>query len=214
MMEYSVLVVAAGKKAGEGESYEKVHALFNGSKRVLDQTVSIFLEDEKCKQIVVVTSPADMQTFVKTSGSGKILFVKGGKTRQESVLIGLTAVSEDIVLIHDGTRPWLTHDLIDKLVRRMKEEEACILAVPTATAVHRVENGYVVETYPSEETMLSQTPQAFQTSFIINCYQKAIQQGLSLLDDSAVVAAVSDSKIAIEEGDIRNTRFILKDINN
>lgn len=209
-MNYSVLLVAAGKKAGKGESYHKARASFDDSRSVLDQTLSIFLQDSACTQIVVVTSPADMQRFVQTAGSGKIVFVKGGNTRQESVLIGLTAISEDVVLIHDGVRPWLTQSLIDKLLNRMDEVKACILAITPPTAVHRVVDGYVEKTLSSGSLMLSQTPQAFNTSFIINCYQQAVRQGLNYMDDAAIASAVSDEPIAVEMGDIRNARFVEK----
>lgn len=209
-MKYSVLIVAAGKRAGEGRSYEKALASFNDTQSVVGQTLSIFLEDEKCSQIVIVTSPADMTKMVSAAGNGKVLFVKGGQTRQESVLIGLMAISEDVVLIHDGVRPWLRQELIDRLLERMTEEKACVLAIEPRTSIHRVENGYITETIEEGNLMMTQTPQAFHTSFMIQCIQKAIQQGLNFTDDAAMVAAVSDVKIAVEQGDIRNARYILK----
>ena len=113
-MKYSVLIVAAGKQAGQGLSYAKAHASFNNSNSVLNQSISVFMDDEKCQQIVIVTSAADMTQVVRASESGKIVYVKGGSTRQESVLIGLTAVGEDLVLIHDGVRPWIKQFLIDR----------------------------------------------------------------------------------------------------
>ncbi|QIK68931.1 2-C-methyl-D-erythritol 4-phosphate cytidylyltransferase [Erysipelothrix sp. HDW6C] len=209
-MDYSVLLIAAGKRAGEGQSYEKALASFDDSKSVLGQTISIFLNDEKCKQIVIVTSPADMRKVVQTNGSGKIVYVKGGVTRQESVLIGLTAISEDVVLIHDGVRPWVKQSLINKLMARMDVEKACVLAIRPRGTMHRVVDGYIVESVDTTEYMVTQTPQAFQTSFIIDCYRKALRDGVHYNDDAAVVAAVSDQPIAVEKGDIRNARFILK----
>ncbi|WP_159649946.1 IspD/TarI family cytidylyltransferase [Erysipelothrix aquatica] len=209
-MNYSVLLVAAGKGAAEGESYEKAIASFDDSKSVLGKTISIFQRDENCRQIVIVTSAADMQKFVQTTGSGKIVYVKGGKTRTDSVKIGLMAISEDVVLIHDGVRPWLTQSLIDKLIHRMGSEKACVLAIEPRAAVHRVVNGYIVETVDTSTLMVSQTPQAFNTSFIINCYNKARNIDHEFTDDASVVRAVSEVKIAVEHGDVRNARFILK----
>lgn len=209
-MEYSVLLVAAGKQAGKGESYEKAFAAFNDSKSVLAQTLSVFLIDEHCKQIVIVASPADMKRVVVKNASGKVTFVKGGSTRQESVLIGLMAVSQDVVLIHDGVRPWITQELIHNLLGRMETEKACVLALRPQATLHKVENGYLAEVVDIQDLVLTQTPQAFSTNFIISCYQKAVRQGVEYLDDAAVVRAVSDAKIAVEEGDIRNVRFIQK----
>lgn len=210
-MDYSVLLVAAGKRAGEGESYRKALATFKESKSVLDQTVSVFLQDPQCKQIVVVTNSADMIKLVQSSSSGKTVVVKGGSTRQESVFIGLSAISEDLVLIHDGVRPWLYQELIDRVLKRMETEKACVLAVAPPTAIYEVENGFIKNSLDGAHLVVSQTPQAFNTSFIFNCYRKAQHEGILLNDDASLVRAVSDVQIAVEKGDARNARFMLKE---
>ncbi|CAM4211363.1 2-C-methyl-D-erythritol 4-phosphate cytidylyltransferase [Erysipelothrix inopinata] len=209
-MNYSVLIVAAGKKASEGASYEKALASFNDKKSVLAQTISIFLNDDACKQVVIVASSADLRKVVLANESGKIVYVKGGKTRQESVLIGLTAISEDVVLIHDGVRPWVKQSLINRILSRMETEQACVLAIQPKASIRTVKDGYLETVVEKESIVMTQTPQAYNTSLIINCYQKAIKQGLTNLDDAEIVSLVSDTKIAVEKGDIRNTRFILK----
>lgn len=209
-MDYSVLVVAAGKHAGEGQSYEKALASFKGERSVLEQTLSVFLEDVKCRQIVVVTSSADLRRLVEQHGKGKIVYVKGGKTRQESVLIGLHAVSEDIVLIHDGVRPWIQHDYIDGLLQRMETEKAAVLAVNLKGSLRVVAEGYLQGCVDTAEMMLVQTPQAYHTDFVIDCYRKAAHQDVSFMDDAELVSAFSDVKIAVEMGDPRNARFVLK----
>lgn len=211
-MKYSVLIVAAGKQAGQGISYAKAHASFNTSKSVLNQSISVFMEDEKCTQVVIVTSAADMSQVVRSSDSGKIFYVKGGKTRQESILIGLTAVAEDLVLIHDGVRPWIKHELIDRLIEGVKGEKACVLAHKPSSSVRRIKDGYLVDQPSYEDLVILETPQAYDTSFIIDCYKKAIAQGVTHLDDAEVVAAVSDVRVKCVEGDIRNVRFLLKEV--
>lgn len=210
-MKYSVLVVAAGKYAAKGLSYEKALASFNDSKSVLSQTISVFMRDQQCTQIVVVTNPTDMKVIVQSSESGKILYVKGGATRQESVLIGLTAVAEDVVLIHDGVRPWLRQDYIDALLEKMQTERAAVLAIRPVGGVHRVENGFLVSELMPDNIVLTQTPQAFHTSFIIKCYAKAVREGIQYLDDAQIVNAVCSEPVAVVTGDLRNARFILKD---
>lgn len=210
-MNYSVLVVAAGKDAAKGQSYQKALASFDESKSVLSKTISVFMKDEQCTQIVIVTNPADMNRVVTSSESGKIVYVKGTATRQGSVLIGLTAIAEDVVLIHDGVRPWIRQNYIDQLLVKMETESAAVLAIRPVGGVHQVENGYLVPEIMPENVVLTQTPQAFKTSFIIQCYRKAIKQGLHYLDDAQIVNAVSDEQVAVVTGDLRNSRFILKD---
>lgn len=209
-MNYSVLIVAAGSASAEGKSYKRAFASFNDRKSVLGQTVSVFLEDKNCKQIVIVASPADLSRVVRSHDSGKIVFVKGGKTRMESVFIGLTAVSEDVVLIHDGVRPWIRQKYIDRLLGRMTTEQACILAIRPKGSLRQVENGYIKERVKTNDIVMTQTPQAFHTTVILKAYRKAINEGIDLLDDAEVLSAVSDVKVAVEKGDLRNSRFLLK----
>lgn len=211
-MRYSVLIVAAGKQSAEGLTYAKAHASFNDSNSVLNQSTSIFMDDDKCSQIVIVTSAADMSQVVRSSESGKIVYVKGGKTRQESILIGLTAISEDLVLIHDGVRPWIKQYLIDRLLDGVKGEMACVLAHKPSSSVRRVKDGYLVEEIDTEGLVILETPQAYDTSFIIDCYKKAARENICFLDDAEIVSAVSSVPIKVVEGDIRNVRFLLKDV--
>lgn len=211
-MRYSVLIVAAGKQSAQGLTYAKAHAAFNDSYSVLSQSTSVFMNDPKCTQIVIVTSAADMSQVVRSSDSGKIAYVKGGKTRQESILIGLTVISEDLVLIHDGVRPWIKQHLIDRLLDGVKGEKACVLAHKPSSSVRRIKDGYLVTEFDNQDMVILETPQAFDTSFIISCYKKASQEGLTYLDDAEIVSAVSDVKIKCVEGDIRNVRFLLKDV--
>lgn len=213
-MDYSVLVVAAGNAAAKGKSYKRALASFDEHKSVLAKTISVFLHDDHCKQIVVVASSADLSRVVQSQQSGKISYVKGAKTRMQSVLIGLMAISEDLVLIHDGVRPWIRPETINRLISRMDNEKACVLAVRPKGSLRRVEDGYISERIKTNDIVMLQTPQAFKTSFIIECYQKAVKEGIELLDDAEVVTTVSDQRVAVEEGDLRNTRFLLKNKNN
>lgn len=209
-MDYTALILAAGKRAAQGISYRKALAEINGGQRVLDKSVSVFLNDPRCKQIVIVTNSADLQALVQGHDSGKIVHVKGGKIRAESVLLGLTAVSEDVVLIHDGVRPWIRVEYIDRILEKMAHEKACVLAVKPKGALLQVENGYVTDIV-RRNYMQTQTPQAFKTSFILKCYTIAKSLNLNILDDAELVSRVSDERIAVVEGDVRNVRYVLTD---
>lgn len=209
-MDYTALILAAGKKAGLGQSYKKALVELSSGERVLDKSVAVFLEDARCKQIVIVTNSADLQRLVQSHDSGKILHVKGGETRSESVLLGLTAVSEDVVLIHDGVRPWIRHKYIDMILEKMETGNACVLAVKPKGALLQVQDGFVKD-FVKLDYLQTQTPQAFKTSFILKCYTIAKGLGLDVLDDAELVSRVSDEKIAVVEGDVRNVRYILKE---
>lgn len=209
-MDYTALILAAGKKAAKGISYKKAFAEIDKGQSVIDKSVSVFLNDKRCKQVVIVTNSADLRKLVQAHDSGKIIHVQGGKTRAESVLLGLTAVSEEVVLIHDGVRPWIELKYIDKILEKMETAKACVLAIKPKGALLHVEDGYVQEIV-KRNYMQTQTPQAYKTNFILRCYTLAKSLELNVLDDAELVSRVSDERIAVVEGDIRNTRFILKD---
>lgn len=210
-MKYSALILAAGKKAGQGISYTKAFAQLKEDVSVLEQTVSVFLSDEQCRQIVIVTNSADMKRVVESHDSGKIIHVKGGETRRDSVLLGLTAVLEDTVLIHDGTRPWVKQHSIDRLLGKMGDYKAVVLGVRPKTGLVYFSEGVIDSIISRKNVVKTQTPQAYNTSFILNCYKEAMRLKLNVLDDVELVARVSDEKIAVVEGDRRNTRYIPKD---
>ncbi|NMB17940.1 MAG: 2-C-methyl-D-erythritol 4-phosphate cytidylyltransferase, partial [Erysipelothrix sp.] len=83
-------------------------------------------------------------------------------------------------------------------------------AIKPKGALLHVEDGYVQEIV-KRNYMQTQTPQAYKTNFILRCYTLAKSLELNVLDDAELVSRVSDERIAVVEGDIRNTRFILKD---
>lgn len=209
-MKYTALIMAAGRKAAQGLSYKKALVELKKGESVLDRTVSVFLEDDRCQQIVIVTNSADLQRLVQSHESGKIVHVKGGVTRIDSVLHGLTAVSEDVVLIHDGVRPWIQRSSIDAILEKMETELACVLAVKPRGGLLNVDNGYV-SNFIKNPLYQIQTPQGFNTSFILKCYSAAKNLGLDMKDDAEVARRMSDVRIAVVDGDIRNVRYIMKD---
>ncbi len=209
-MNYTALVMAAGKNAAKGISYKKALAEMKEGQSVLDKAISVFLEDDRCKQIVVVTNSADLQRLVQSHESRKIMHVKGGVTRVDSVFNGLMAVLEDTVLIHDGVRPWVQRSSIDTILEKMQTEQACVLAIKPKGTLLNASDGYVESVVP-HNYKITQTPQGYKTDFVLKCYTAAKRLELDVLDDAELVARVSDTPIAVVEGDIRNVRFILKD---
>ena len=89
--------------------------------------MEIFLNDERCKQIVVVTKEEELDDLKNLISSKKIDYVFGGKERQDSVYNGLQVVKEDYVLIHDGARPYLKKENIDDILECLNKNDACLL---------------------------------------------------------------------------------------
>ena len=139
-MRYSALVLAAGSGQRMKLGYNKVFYELENGKTVLDQALSVFKEDDRCKQIVLVCSTNDIVRISSQYVSGKVVVVLGGATRQESVYNGLKAVHEENVLIHDGGHGlWISKKNVDALLEKLAEHPACILMVPAKDTVKVVE---------------------------------------------------------------------------
>ena len=205
-MKYSALVVAAGSGSRMKLGYNKVYMRLKDGKCLLDKTLSVFLNDPDCSQVVVVTDPYTFRQEIGTDTVGKIVIARGGSTRQQSVYNGLMSVLEDRVLIHDGARPFLSYDALQRLKEAMETEQAALLMVPCKDTIKRVKDGYVEETYDRSTLACAQTPQAFDTSLLIRCMHCANEEGWTGTDDASLVERYGNVRIKAVEGDYANLK--------
>lgn len=211
-IRYSALVVAAGKGLRAGLGYNKV--LFYMQKHqntILGKTLDFFNNDERCQQIIVACSQADFKKIKKEYKGDKIEHVLGGARRQDSVYNGLLAVKEDIVLVHDGNRPFIERVLIDKILDNIVHEDAVLLAIRMKDTVKIVEDGYVKTTIDRDKLMGAQTPQAFKTQVLLDGYAIINEQQLDVTDDTQVVELAGNAKIKIVEGSVTNEKITWSD---
>lgn len=203
---YSVIILCAGKGTRTGLGYNKMLFSFQG-KTVYEMTLECFLKDQRCRQIIVVTQPQERASFVSLSHDRRIEFVDGGKERQDSVFCGLKHVRCDWVLIHDGARPYLKQEMIDRLLETLKTHGACLLMVPCKDTIKRVQDHQVIETLNRQELMQAQTPQAFWKDIIYSAYQKAIQENYQATDDAQMVEHYTHECVYVVEGDYENKKI-------
>jgi 2-C-methyl-D-erythritol 4-phosphate cytidylyltransferase len=139
-----------------------------------------------------------------------IQLVPGGATRQQSVrngLLYLKSVAPDYILIHDGSRPWITCELIKKVLECVIEHGACIPAIPPVDALKRIdENGMIVEHVEKKKCYCAQTPQGFAYSGIVDAHELAAGDGKLYIDDAEVYAAYSGA-VHVVEGDPANRKI-------
>lgn len=206
-MQYSVVMPCAGIGARMGLGYNKLLLKMKNGKTVLENTLSIFLNDRQCVEIILVVGQNDLETIQNMVKHPLVRFVMGGKTRQESVYHGLLAVSHDYVLIHDGARPFLKQASIDALLACLSDHEACLLMVPAKDTMKVVKDGQVVLT-PDRATMYqAQTPQAFQTKIVLDAFKEADKQGFIGTDDASVIEAMTKTKVQVVLGDYDNIKI-------
>lgn len=170
---------------------------------------------DKCRTIdgvVLVVHPDFAEEYRKTvekHGIKKVKeYITGGKTRCESVGNGLTYVSSDcgIIVIHDGARPLISPELIDKTVNMCIIERAVVTGVPVTQTIKKVDkNDSVVEkTLNREELWAIQTPQAFHKGVLTEAYEQAAT--LDAPDDAALVEQIG-IRVKVLQGDPLNIKI-------
>ncbi|WP_302998673.1 2-C-methyl-D-erythritol 4-phosphate cytidylyltransferase [Thomasclavelia spiroformis] len=209
-MNYSAIVLCAGKGSRSGLTYNKMLYRFK-NKTVYEMSMEIFLNDERCKQIVVVTKEEELDDLKKLISSKKIDYVFGGKERQDSVYNGLRVVKEDYVLIHDGARPYLKKENIDDILECLNKNDACLLVVPVKDTIKVCIDGNIVKTLPREQLVQAQTPQAFKTELIKRCYQKGKDKNYIATDDASLVEYFENIEVKAVLGSYSNIKITTPD---
>lgn len=116
--------------------------------------------------------------------------IAGGEKRQDSVRLGVEASNGEfeIVIIHDGVRPFVQTDLIEKSIKAMEKERAVITATPAKDTAKKIgEGGIVLKTYERKLLWLVQTPQVFRYEDIRKAHKKAILEGWDEVTDDALL---------------------------
>jgi len=170
---------------------------------------------ERCPEIhhvVLVVPPDHIETaraMTERWGMSKVdKVVAGGDERQDSVANGLGELPEEceIVIVHDGVRPFISISKIQEVVAAARKKGAAILAVPVKDTVKRGRDGCVEETLERDSLWAVQTPQGFRTDWIRAAYEKARQDGYSGTDDAALLERCG-YRVTIVEGEERNVKI-------
>lgn len=189
------VIVCAGKGERTGLSYNKVLYTI-GVKTVLETALDVFTG--VVDKITVVAAESDMDKIrALVSDYPNVTVALGGKSRTESVLNGLAATPCDIVVVHDGARPFVTEDIIKRSVESAISSGSGIAAVPCVDTVKHVENG-IVSALPRKKLFAAQTPQTFRYDEIFKAYNSAIASELSFTDDAEVYEHAGFSPTLIE----------------
>ena len=202
------VIVAAGSASRMG-GIDKVMAQLQGEP-MIRRTVRNFQNCDAISEIVVVTRP-DLIDAIRhlCLGYDKLkAVVPGGKSRQESVSLGLEELSKDVKLaaVHDGARPFADWQLIDRCVRAANSYSAAAPAIPVKDTIKVVE-GRIVKSTPDRATLFAvQTPQVFDFDLLRGALAKAEADGASVTDDCSAVERLGMS-IKIVEGDERNIKI-------
>ncbi|MDD5338070.1 MAG: 2-C-methyl-D-erythritol 4-phosphate cytidylyltransferase [Dehalococcoidales bacterium] len=184
----TAIIVAAGEGQRMG-GVDKIFAPING-RAALARVLDVFNGCKQIDEIVVVMAPANIEAcrkLVEAEGWSKVKdVVGGGKRRQDSVAAGLKRIKDaDWVVIHDGARPLVTVDLIERGLEAAKATGAAAAAIPVTDTIKEVHSGEIVVNTPSRQNLRAiQTPQVFRRDIIEKAYQNAAGD---VTDDAALV---------------------------
>ena len=201
------VIVAAGSASRMG-GIDKVMAPLGGEPMIV-KTVRAFQQCDAIREIVVVTRPDLIVPIMDLCASmDKVrAVVAGGSSRQVSVSLGLNALSEKVKLaaIQDGARPFVTWQLIDRVVRAAHSFGAAAPAIPVKDTIKEA-NGGIVKQTPDRSTLFAvQTPQVFDFDLWRAALKKAEQENAQVTDDCSAVERMGMS-VKIVEGDERNIK--------
>jgi 2-C-methyl-D-erythritol 4-phosphate cytidylyltransferase len=191
-MRAVALIAAAGRGRRMGAERPKVFLPLHGVP-LLAHTLRRFEDCPSISEILPLVPEEEVRFcagLVRESGFRKIPRVlAGGPERQDSVSIGLKAVSvADFVLVHDGARPFVSRALIEGLLREAERWGAVGAALPVADTLKEVSpEGEILQTLDRSRYWVMQTPQCFRYDLIARAHTQAREEGFSATDDAALV---------------------------
>ena len=193
-MKYDVVIVASGKGERANLGYNKAFYKMKDGRTVLQCSASLFVEDDDCQNIIVVTSEDYINdVFI----NDKVITTLGGAQRKDSVENGLNKVNSEYVLIHDAARPFLNKESLEELKKQIEIHDCAILAKKAIDTIKVVENNKITKTLDRNSIYLAETPQGFKTSLIKDCYRRC--EGINFTDDASLVESLGYDVYVVED---------------
>lgn len=209
----TAIIVAAGMgkrmNCDTPKQYIKLY-----EKPILAYTLEKFESCEVVKEIIIVTGKEDIK-YVQKDIVEKYGFLKvkkiteGGSERQHSVYNGIkcSARNSDIIMIHDGVRPFVKTEDIYKIAEDAVKNGCCVLGVKVKDTIKACnEKGLILDTPKRDLLWIAQTPQAFKADIIKNVHKKAVEEGFLGTDD-AMLAEKYGYAVNMTEGDYNNIKI-------
>lgn len=209
------LVPAAGMGKRMGADINKQYLLLDGMP-IVARTLQVFQQSELISGIVLVTPEPEIpycrSEVVERYNLSKVLAIApGGSERQHSVMNGLKelqrhAEADDIVLIHDGVRPFIDTRLLQQAYETACAADGALVAVPVKDTIKAVQNGIITGTPDRSNLWQAQTPQAFRLELVIRAHRQAADDGFLGTDDCSLVERMG-GKISTVTGSYRNIKI-------
>jgi 2-C-methyl-D-erythritol 4-phosphate cytidylyltransferase len=205
---------AKGKKAPPSKQFTEL-----GGTPILVHTLRRFAQCAEVSEILVALRQSEISGFrarldsENDPGMKKVRLVEGGEHRQQSVanaLAALNAAPDDIVLVHDAVRPFVTPAIIQEVIRAAEKGGAAIAGMPAVDTVKQVERtaegALIKATIPREKIVMAQTPQGFRYSVLKKAFDEASADGFVGTDEASLVER-SGHEVAVVMGSPQNMKI-------
>ena len=207
-----VVIVAAGTGSRMNIGINKQFIKLEG-KEIIAYTIEKFYNNSNIEDIVVVVKEDESEFFKKEIldkyNFKNVKIAYGGKVRQDSVYFGLKLLDEkcDVVLIHDGARPFVSDKIIDKSIEEAKEHKAIVVGVPVKDTIKVIDNDKNIVDTPNRSVLWAvQTPQTFDYNILIDAYKDAFKNKFYGTDDAMLVERIG-YKVKMLEGSYNNIKI-------
>lgn len=209
----TAIVLAAGRGKRMGTEVQKQYLELQG-KPVLYYSLSVFEQSELIDEIILVVGAKEKEycweEIVLKYGFRKVKkIVEGGKERYHSVWNGLQETEDGYVFIHDGARPFVSNDILERAYREVQACKACVVGMPVKDTIKIVDaDGFVADTPRRSSLWLVQTPQVFKTELVKQAYEKLMKEDcIQVTDDAMVVEQMLGNKVKLVEGSYENMKI-------
>jgi len=204
----TAIILAAGNSVRFGQNKNK--NLFEVNKKpIIQYSIEVFGKNEKINDIILVIKQEEKEYFSNIVNKVKLnkplKYVNGGKTRMESVYNALKETNSDIVIIHDGARPQVKEEYIEKCLEQMKEFKGTTIGVKSKDTIKICDDyGIVSSTTKRENTYIIQTPQCFDKRILMELHEKFKND--DQITDDCMVLEKGGYKIRVVIGDYTNIK--------
>ncbi|HOR85911.1 MAG TPA: 2-C-methyl-D-erythritol 4-phosphate cytidylyltransferase [Bacillota bacterium] len=208
----TAIILAAGKGTRMNAGINKLFMLLN-NKPLLAQTLEAFNNCKAIDNIILVAGREELQLckeqILDPYGFDKVdKLVCGGSERQQSVFNGIKELGENcsVVAIHDGARPIITEDVIERCIEGARVYGAVSAGVPAKETIKLINEESFVEYTPERgRVWITQTPQAFKSDILKKAHEIAAAEGISSTDDASLVERMG-IKVKMIEGSYENIK--------
>lgn len=211
-MSYTAVIPAAGLGRRMDIDMNKVFIEIGG-RPIIEMTVAEFQQDDRCDAIYLAARHEEvgylrtmLEDYDKVRG-----VVAGGDERQDSIYNVLKEIpSCDYVFIHDGARPFISQEMLERVYDKVKASRAVICGVRAKDTIKEIDGDRIVRTVPRKSLFIVHTPQAFEYDLIMTAYKNAAEKNLDVTDDAGMVEALG-ADVHITESNYDNIKVTTRE---